>query len=436
MIKTVFWTVTLLFSAVFLVPNPSGLADERKSIPGAGWHYPYKDSFQEWKAPKEKYDPRMFDQEIIASYGHDAKDVEEIKDLLPESLYVILKDPKTWGKVRINVTEYKPLEGNHWDRYKEATQKYQGQSTIDEQGWLRNYKAGAPFPNPKDGLELAWNFKKRYSPDDRIFPSFAAVTNNKGQVRYLSVSGDLMFFNGRLSTDPGPLYEPNQDDLDQVDAYASLQPYELQGTLSVIKQFNDPNKEDELWMYLPVMRRVRHLSTTQRTDKLPGGQDLFWDNFDTFNGNVSLFNFKILGQKELLVVANGNPRGEFIEGEYLMGPNDYYQKVNCWVNEITSKDPKYPFSKIIQYLDPNTWIPYYSNWYDEKGQLKMASQFHYTYTENGIVMANVMNHTDIQSVHSSGYAFTNAVTEGNTYNLGLNADYFLLDNLRTIYPSR
>ena len=428
----------LMITAVLSFWGQPVRAGERVPLPGVGWNYPYRDSYRTWKPPKEGYDERMMNQDVIASYGYGAKSVDEIKDLLPESLYTMMKNPSVWGKIRVNVTERKMPKGVLFKRYKEATAKYRGQAKIDAKQWIRNYKAGCPFPEPKTGIEVEWNYRRRFKPDDRIFPVITVITNKRGQVRYQTSDGNLLFMTGRLAADPKPTFLPNPNKIERIDVYANAHPYELQGTISVITQFNDPGKTDELWMYLPSMRRVRHLSTTQRIDKLPGGQDLFWDCFDTFNGNPSLFNFKLLGRKEMLVVMNGYPKGEFILHEYMMGPNDYYQKVNCYVNEIHSKDPNYPFSKIIQYLDPDTWVSYYTDWYDRKGKLQRSSIFNYTLTKNGIVMANVMNHIDFQRVHSTGYAYTNARSGsgGNTYNVGLTPDYFILDHLRKVYPAR
>ena len=94
-----------------------------------------------------------------------------------------------------------------------------------------------------------------------------------------------MYYDGRLQIDPKPLYEPNPNNEVRVDVYANAHPYEMRGTLSVITQYNNPDKDDSFWLYLPALRRVRRLSAAQRTDRLPGGQDLMWENFDVFNGN-------------------------------------------------------------------------------------------------------------------------------------------------------
>lgn len=406
-------------------------AGKRTPIENAGWPYPWKDTYATWTPGNQEFDESLFDQDIIESYGWQAKNVDEIKDLIPISLYKIMKDPESWGPRRINVTKLRPASGPLWDLYVKATEKFKGQARIDEKGWIRNYTAGCPFPNPQNGLELLWNFKKRFGEDDRILSTVTIITNRKGQVRYQTSDGNLMFFDGRLGDGDNHLYEPNPHNYHRIDIYANAHPYEMQGTLSFISQFDDPDKLDKFWLYLPAMRRVRHLSAAQRTDRLPGGQDIMWENFDTFNGSAANYNAKMLGRKEMLVVHNGYPKGEWIHGKHLSGPNDYYQKVNVYVNELTPKDPNFPFSKILQYTDPETFASYYTEWFDKKGNPYIMSCFQYAPAKSGLMIPVVMNHVDLQTIHSTGYCVTNP-----RYNVGLTPKYFRVDNLKREYPAR
>lgn len=425
------WVCLMVAPVVLLGYLSAGDAGMREPIQGAGWHYPWKDTYSEWRTGNMEFDEKLFDQDVIESYGWEAKNVDEIKDLLPLSMYQIVKNPDVWGPRRINVTPLMENTGFLWKRYLEATEKYKGTVTLDKDGWCRNYKAGCPFPNPKTGLEVLWNFKKRFGEDDRILGTVTIITNRSGQVRYQTSDGNLIFFDGRLEIAPKPLYKPNPKDELRIDVYANAHPYEMRGTLSVISQYDNPDKEDSFWLYLPALRRVRRLSAAQRTDRLPGGQDLFWENFDTFNGNPTNYTCKLLGKKEMLVVHNGYPKGEWIDGGHMAGPNDYYQKAMVYVNEMTPKNPNFPFSKFVHYVDAETWAPYYGEWYDKEGKIYIFSCFQYSPGKNGIFVPVVMNHVDMQAVHSTGYCVTDP-----KYNVGLTPAYFKVDNLKREYPSR
>ena len=425
------WWIYLLVPVVLFSFYSNSLAFQREPIEGAGWHYPWKDMYSSWKPGPRGFDEKYFNQEVIEAYGWKAKAVDEIQELLPPFLYVVMKNPEAWGPRRINVTKYIEYEGTQWKKYLEATEKYKGQAKIDSDGWIRNYKAGCPFPNPKNGQELIWNFKKKFSEDDRILSVATIITNRSGQDRYQTSDGNLMYFDGRLEFDSKPLYDPNPHNYHRIDVYASAHPYEMQGTLSVIKQFNDPNKLEEFWLYLPALRRVRHLSAAQRTDRLPGGQDLMWEMFDVFNGNPVNYTCKMLGQKEMLVVHNGHPIGEWIENAHMACPNDYYQKVNVYINELTPKDSSFPFSKIILYSDPKTFFGYYGEWYDRKGRLYMATQFQYVPEKGTANPIPNMTHLDMQAIHSTSYCYTNP-----RMNHNLTPRYFNLLNLKKEYPAR
>lgn len=432
MIKKYFFLyMAALVAITFFASVQATMAKDLEPIPGAGWHYPWHDKYEKFAPPKAGVDPRMFDQPIKESYGYGAKSVDEIKEYLPKPLYIIMKNQDTWGKRRINVTPVIENDSELFKKYLKDTEKYKGQTKIGPKGFWQNYKGGIPFPDPQTGRELLCNFKWRFSPDDRILSVVTFIVNRRGQTRYQTSDGNLMFFFGRLACDPKPVYKPNPDNLYRIDVYANAHPYEMQGTLSVIKQYNTPDKEDALFMYLPALRRVRHLSTGQRTDRLPGGQDLMWDNFDTFNGNPADWNCKMLERQKTLVGHNCRPKSYWVKNEHLSGVDQYYQYRNCYVNELTPKDPNYPFQKVVQYLDPETFIPYYSVWYDQKGKLSICSFFMYYMTKEGIYVAQVMNHIDMQRIHSTGYAAT-----GPSYNNGLTPDYFSLQNLQNEYPAR
>jgi len=417
--------------SIFLLGSAQMSFAQQEKMPGMGWHYPYKDRYANWEPPIKGMDQRMFNQEIIESYGWKAKPVEEIKDLLPPSIYMLFKDPETWGIRRLNITSYIPNESDLWKKFVAATEKYKGTASIDEKGWIRNYQAGAPFPEPKSGVELVWNTKKRFSPDDRILGVATFIVDRGKRVRYKTSDGNLIFYDGRLIHDPKPKYTPNPENLYRMDVYATAHPYELQGLFSVIKQVDDPDKDDQLWLYIPSMRRIRHLSTAQKTDKLPGGEDVFWDKFDTFNGNPGKFTHKMLGKKTMLAVHNGRPTQEWIEGVHGSGQDNYWQKVEVYINEMKPKDPNYPFSKIIHYMDAKNWIPYYSDWYDQKGRLASVADFGYTMTAEGVYIQNNMAHIDLLRVHSTNYSATRP-----HYNVGLTPSYFTVENLKIEYPAR
>ena len=126
-------------------------AEMREPMEGAGWHYPWKDTYSVWKPGNMKYDEKLFDQDVTAAYGWEAEDVDKIKDLIPPSLYIIMKHPENWGPRRINVTPYMENTGFLWKRFLKATEEYKGTAKIDKVGWPSRLQSGSPFPRTQNG---------------------------------------------------------------------------------------------------------------------------------------------------------------------------------------------------------------------------------------------------------------------------------------------
>ena len=65
----------------------------------------------------------------------------------------------------------------------------------------------------------------------------------------------------------------------------------------------DSAKQDDSWLYLPSLRRVRRLSTAQRSDAL-FGQDIDVDSYGGYAGQIPWFEWKFLGSKPMLASAS------------------------------------------------------------------------------------------------------------------------------------
>ena len=141
-------------------------------------------------------------------------DVDQVKELLPDAVYQIMKNPKDFG-----------AEGDMWfevvpyREYKvspgliESTQKYAPQAKLDENLDLMNYGkiAGIPFPQPdtsdpvKAGTQAAWNFDAYTHGDcNRINNKPANIVDcrtrmerSAGQLRW------MMFWSEEVMLHPG-----------------------------------------------------------------------------------------------------------------------------------------------------------------------------------------------------------------------------------------
>src|SRR5439155_17051650 len=79
-----------------------------------------------------------------------------------------------------------------------------------------------------------------------------------------------LYYNGRLVVDPKPEMPNASGSRFQEFVGPILAPYDLKGVGLLTYRYIDPAKPDASFLYLPVLRRVRRLSTAQRSDAILG----------------------------------------------------------------------------------------------------------------------------------------------------------------------
>jgi hypothetical protein len=222
-----------------------------------------------------------------------ASNVDKAKDFLSPGMIWCVK-----RGFPITVVEPKRVE---WPKaYKEATEKYAQQVKLSADGLkVENYVAGQPFPqlDPKDpqyAVKVMWNYEYGFPNgiDDTDLRNFDADTGSIPQAGPMTVERHFLldhfrrlFWTGRLYVDPKP-EKPNPNGYRaQQGLYPILEPFDLKGVGALGNRYIDPAKQDDSWLYLPSLRRVRRLSTAQRSDAL-FGQDTDVDSYYGYAGQV------------------------------------------------------------------------------------------------------------------------------------------------------
>jgi len=345
-------------------------------------------------------------QKIINSWGYGARNVDEIKDLLPEPLYQMVKHPEIWGEIRINETPDSPEKPSPaWNAYKEATAKYKGRSSLDKNDWLQNYTAGCPFPDidfekdPKAAIKLAWNHDRRIWFDDREAPHIGQIVDKHGNVSESCGYEFRLMFDGRLLVDPKPLITPNPRRLRYALSFPYVDPYNLRGIVTVIHRYMD-DKDDDMWVYLPSLRRVRRFSTAQTQDPISAGNDTVWDLFATFAGNIRKLNWQYLGLKTMLIPLKASNIWQVNEGKKptIGGVDQYYQRRKVHVLKGTYKIPII-LKDVYIYIDPETWKSCYGVATDIKGKDYKFVYYSYGRNKTGFPNEKLMTHCDLQRYH-------------------------------------
>jgi hypothetical protein len=271
-----------------------------------------------------------------------------------------------------------------WKRvYKEATEKYSGQVKIGADGIkLENYVAGQPFPtidtNDKlAAIKIMQNFNFRPSNyDDLDLRNFDADTGPISDDRALQVERHFLIdhfrrlrYVGRLYQDPRPEI-PNKDGFEFKETlHPLIEPFDLKGVGFTYYRYLDPAKQDDSWLYLPSLRRVRRLSTAQRSDAL-FGQDTDQDSYGGYAGQIAWMDWKLLGVKDVLGAFHTTAFPvKWTEGAADWSFDGEWEKRQAYVMEGASKLPQYAYSKRVLFIDKEIWENPFSDMYDRAGQL-------------------------------------------------------------------
>ena len=304
------------------------------------------------------------------------EDTDKIRDLVSPGLEWCVKHG-----LPMRIVAPRAIE---WPRdYKEATEKYSRQVKLAEDGLtLENYVAGLPFPeldpnDPQVALKIMWNYE--YKPaitDDLDLRNFDADTGAVAPSQPMTVERHflldhlrVMFYNGRIYQEPKPFYRPNPNGFrGQYGMYPILEPFDIRGVGGVANRYIDPAKQDDQWLYLPSFKRVRRLSTAQRSDAL-FGQDADVDSYYGYAGHIAWMNWSFLGEREVLgsMHAENYPVKWASPADWAF--DDVWEKRKVYVIEGVSKLPQYAYSKRILFIDKEGWVVLYSDIYDRAGEL-------------------------------------------------------------------
>jgi len=306
---------------------------------------------------------------------------EKVDGIVPEGVMWCVKNGMT-----LDIVPYEKVPIP--DDYRAATEKYSPQVQLSDDKEVTNWVAGKPFPDvdPNDPLaatKIMYNFERTHYFTESLDLNLTDADtgslsrNAKGEAQYVVERHFIpewlrvLRFQGRLRNDPRPTIDPNHDEVfHKSGLYPLIEPFDLKGVGGVSFRYLDHAKHDDTWLYLPFVRRVRRLSTTQRSDAL-FGQDIDIDSFGGYAGQIPWFEWKLLGEKPMLASLHGQRMPpEPCEGDGGMTFCEPWElRPSVYVIEGKSVWPNYAFSKRVIYVDKETNIIPASDLYDWAGEL-------------------------------------------------------------------
>jgi hypothetical protein len=324
--------------------------------------------------------------------------------------------------------------------YRAATRRYSDRVRLGSDGELVNYVAGIPFPDirlgdPQAGLKLIWNFYWRWLGDDYKTGGGTAegrivryAIEKNGLERRADVLHHSIKTRGRVHLDPRPAL-PGYEHIDWMQLRADEYPRDTAGTTTLEIRYSDPKREDDLYVYVPSIRRVRRAPPIQRCATIAPSEFNF-DDINNFNAKISDFNYRLLGRLRML----GNFSQEQIPfqrkpGDYLP-LNESWEIVDAYGIEITPKNPGYCYPRKVIFLDARHFEVLWSMIWDAQG----------SYWKEAFSLRTAVTIPDGQPVLSVGSVVIVNVQNGRstlidavrTYNHGYRPTLFTLATLQTV----
>ncbi|TGN40454.1 DUF1329 domain-containing protein [Marinobacter confluentis] len=253
---------------------------------------------------------------------------------------------------------------------------------------------GVPFPIPKSGLEAIWNHMTRYFGTYLERTSADIATQENGA--YATSIIDIKRYS--------PFYQKDGDasSHDNILYYylgVATSPPRTAGQVFIIHEpLNQVSEPRRAWIYNPGQRRVRRAPVVSYDTPVGSSDGLRTiDDTDMFNGAPDLYNWKLVGKREIYIPYNNYKLldksleyDDIIQPGHLNPEYTRYELHRVWEVEATLKEGnRHIYSRRTFYIDEDSWSTAAVDLYDGQGELWRVS------------MAYLVNYYDLPAVLSS-----------------------------------
>ncbi len=285
-------------------------------------------------------------------------------------------------------------------RWVAASQANAGKATINREACrVDGWTAGEPFPDvdmkdPQAAEKLVWNWHLgQLLGDVSQVPQFTQllIDGKKGIHAEPVAEFSRYTMKGRLTGNP---VEGDGTERGRQLLYFKS-PSDMKG-LGTYTQMYDSEKVNDVWAYVPAVRRVRRLSGGAWMDPV-GSSDQLQDDLDAFNARPCWYpEYKLAGKRWVLAAANSktglwNTAGKTSAEKYPvldeqppywnLNGNNFEPREVYVIEAITPS--VHPYSKKVLYMDVKYPRFYYAEAYDRKGEFWKFLEFHSYYNAAG-----------------------------------------------------
>lgn len=254
----------------------------------------------------------------------DSTNAAEAEGLLPPEVLELYREDE-W---RNTIADWPEGEARWEKEFEEGSARNAGRLALDEKGGIVAKETGAqpphvigfPFPeidpaDPRAALRILWNyFYGSYNLGNSQVNVDLAWLSRSGLDRKANLDSWVLVYDGQKEK-YRPAANP-QNLLMQVLASVTA-PQDLYGTTALTHRFRDSGKRDNVWMYVPALRRVREMSPANRSDGFLGSE-LTQDDGPFFDGKPEDFTWTLVGETEMFRLADPHS----LRGETEVTPRD------------------------------------------------------------------------------------------------------------------
>lgn len=261
-------------------------------------------------------------------------------------------------------------------------------------GGVRNTVVSSPFPIPATGEEVVWNHNLRWRGIHVTRPTALAPVTRRGNFTVVETEVEWA----------SPYAIPGQSKLKSDFPHLLggakqkvLAPGFLAGAGALALESIDYNiTQRQSWTYSPDLRRVLRTPFNGYDNPSPNTDALrFNDEVDMYNGSPVLFNWKLLGKRELFIPYNAYPLNssdlradDILQQRHINPEHARYELHRVWVVEGTVKisrrnlnarrleDRGHQYSRRVFYFDEDSWQLAVADNYDSDGNLWRFSEGH------------------------------------------------------------
>lgn len=118
-------------------------------------------------------------------------------------------------------------------------------------------------------------------------------------------------------------------------------PADVKGSGFLSWEYDDPSKDDDRWLYLPALKKVRRISGSSKNDYFMGSD----------------FTYDDMGERSV------------DEDVHTLIAEETLENHSCWVVESKPKDKTYMYSKVKRWIRKDALISLKIDYYDRAGEL-------------------------------------------------------------------